>query len=111
MLLPHDGNNAEGYCRTCHSPLGIDGHCIFCANEMIEHVKKPNNAYGVRRYLTLVQVLAIEDDDKRDAELERLCKAWGVEPEKIWYDGWHLDFIETSSRLARHVVAYYTGQK
>ena len=31
MNLPEDIGNAEGYCKKCRQPLGIEGVCYFCA--------------------------------------------------------------------------------
>jgi hypothetical protein len=67
--------------------------------------RPPNNppklAFAVRRYMTLVQVLAT---DQRISTLVYLCEAWGVEP--ALYHG-AMDRLETIQRLSQHVVEYH----
>lgn len=60
----------------------------------------PKLAFEVRRYMTLVQVLAM---DKRDGlkltDLQALAQKWGVNP--------YGEYSELLQRMAQHVVEYH----
>lgn len=61
---------------------------------------EPRTAYDVRRYLTLVQVLALEETaEGRLSGLRHLARQWGV-PDAG-------EYRELVSRLAQHVTEYH----
>lgn len=66
---------------------------------------EPKTAFDYRRYITLVQALAIAEDMER---LLNLCEAWGVQ---VAYTGqnppWHFDQLGTIRNLAKHAVEYH----
>ena len=67
--------------------------------------QEPKLAYEVRRYLTLVQVLAIEDDQERHMALKALCDSWHVAP-YVDQNG-YIQYWATVNLLAQHVVQYH----
>jgi hypothetical protein len=70
---------------------------------------EPKTAYDVRRYITLVQVLALQGSDE---SIRDLCEAWDVEivedrsipPYKRRY---YMNQWATIRALARHVIEYH----
>jgi hypothetical protein len=62
--------------------------------------KKPKTTFDVRRYLTLVQILAIENHGKRHTALQYLCAKWGIDNNMMKYD-------EMIQSLAVSVVKYH----
>lgn len=61
--------------------------------------KKPLSAYDVRRYLTLVQVLALDKDEALSlTDLKTMARLWDVNP--------YGTYRELLQRLAQHVVEY-----
>jgi hypothetical protein len=69
---------------------------------------QPTLAFERRRYLTLVQVLAI--DEHGDAICE-LCERWGVEPVRLKSPMAAIDTLATIRKLAQHVVEYHREQE
>lgn len=70
---------------------------------------QPALAYDYRRYLTLVQVLAL---DNSDDGIRALCKHWNVKPvedRSVIPDSgvWPLDVAATVRALAKHAMAYH----
>lgn len=72
--------------------------------------------YNVRRYMTLVQVLALEGDtEELRGRIRFLCKSWDVWPAP---DTEHrqpngkptMDALETVRRLAQHVMDYHRDE-
>lgn len=71
--------------------------------------QKPKTAFDVRRYLTLVQVLAIS---KTDEPIRELCQKWGVEPvedrsQPPYRGRYYINVWATISKLAQHVIEYH----
>jgi len=67
----------------------------------------PKTAYDVRRYLTLVQVIARSGHNE---PVLALCEAWGIEPIT---DPTAPDCVlmwPTLIRLAQHVVEYHSAE-
>jgi hypothetical protein len=69
----------------------------------------PKTAYDVRRYITLVQVLAASGSDE---EIVRLCELWGVErvEDRSYppYRGrYYTNVWATLRKLAQHVIEYH----
>lgn len=61
---------------------------------------KPKTAYAMRRFKTLVEVLALEKSDElKLTDLQTLAKLWGVNP--------HDSYSELLQRLAKYVVEYH----
>lgn len=69
----------------------------------------PKLAFEVRRYLTLVQVLAVTETREWIPALEKLCEAWGVEPAREYLTN-RFDFAATLQKLAKHVIEYHRGE-
>lgn len=70
---------------------------------------QPALAYEYRRYITLVQVLAL---DGSDDGIRTLCKKWNVAPVEDRSvipenNVWPLDIHETVRALAKHALAYH----
>lgn len=71
----------------------------------------PKLAYEVRRYIALVQVLAL---DGSDDGIRQLCSAWDVEP--VWdysetYKGQpYLNVWATIRKLAQHAIEYHRNE-
>ena len=61
---------------------------------------KSKTAFDMRRYLTLVQTLAIENHGKRHDALQMLCRKWGIDSNMMKYD-------EVIQSLAASVIAYH----
>jgi hypothetical protein len=66
-------------------------------------VMKPKTTYDVRRHMTLVAILAQEDDYARDYGLHALMKYWGIK----WKSEYQLHPDRLISALAQHVVKYH----
>jgi len=66
--------------------------------------RKPKTAYDVRRYLTLVQVLA---QDGIAGNVIYLCELWGIEPELVNVPPAPIDHWATLRKLAQHVIEYH----
>ncbi len=66
---------------------------------------EPALAYDVRRYLTLIQVLAVEDDQQRHMAIKHLCECWQVQP-AVNTQGF-IQYWATVNLLAQHVVQYH----
>ena len=70
--------------------------------------QKPATAYDYRRYIALVQVLAISESDNG---IRHLCEEWNVAP--VWgYSETHkgkpyLNIWATIRKLAQHVIEYH----
>jgi len=68
--------------------------------------EKPKTAYDVRRYLTLVQVLALNDTKA----IRELCFSWGIEVPMITNDihGYiYPNWIGAITALAQHALDYH----
>ena len=64
---------------------------------------KPKTAYAIRRYKTLVEVLAMDKSDAlKLSDFQTLAKLWGVNP--------HGDYAELMQRLAQYVVEYHRNE-
>lgn len=62
--------------------------------------QEPKLAFDYRRYITLVQVLALDKSEGlKLTDLQVLADKWGVNP--------HGDFEELLQRLAKHAVDYH----
>lgn len=59
----------------------------------------PALAFEYRRYITLVQVLAL---DNPTSPIERLCESWHIAPGET--------FEDTVNRLAQHAIDYHRTQ-
>lgn len=67
------------------------------------HNPAPKLAFEVRRYMTLVQVLALDTSyGLKYTALQSLARVWGVNP--------HGDYSELLQRLAQHVVEYHRSE-
>jgi hypothetical protein len=66
-------------------------------------VMKPKTTYDVRRHMTLVAILAQDDDYTRDYGLHALMKYWGIK----WKSEYQLHPDRLISALAQHVVKYH----
>ena len=75
---------------------------------------EPALAYDVRRYLTLVQVLA---QDGSDEHIRALCELWGIEvvedrsipphySGRVYMNQW-----ATIKALAKHVIDYHSKEQ
>lgn len=74
---------------------------------------QPTLAFERRRYLTLVQVLAMEGSDE---PIRALCEKWGIEPvedrsQPPYRERYYLNQWATIRKLAQHVVEYHRGQE
>lgn len=75
---------------------------------------EPALAYDVRRYLTLVQVLA---QDGSDEPIRALCELWGVEIVEDrsippHYSGRaYMNQWATIKALAKHVIEYHSKEQ
>ncbi len=58
------------------------------------------SAFDRRRYIVLVQILALADHSKRHDGLQMLCKKWGINSNGLKYD-------EMIQALAKHAVIYH----
>lgn len=65
-------------------------------------------AFGWRRHITLVQVLAMEPVDV--ARMLDLCMLWDVEPVRD-ESGKDFDLYETVCALARHASDYHSAER
>jgi hypothetical protein len=65
---------------------------------------KPKTAYDVRRYITLVQVLA---QDGVAGNVIHLCELWGIEPVLVNVAPAPIDHWATLRKLAQHVIEYH----
>lgn len=65
----------------------------------------PKTAYDVRRYLTLVQVIA---QDGIAGHIIQLCELWGIEPVLVNVPPAPIDILATLRALAQHVIAYHS---
>jgi pyruvate kinase len=70
---------------------------------------KPKTAYDVRRYLTLVQVIAASGSDEA---IRQLCELWGVavvedRSEPPYRGQYYLNIWGTLRALAQHVIEYH----
>lgn len=68
----------------------------------------PTTAYDYRRYIELVQVLAMHNA----SGIEALCKAWGVErvedrSEPPYMGRYYTNVWSTIIKLAEHVIEYH----
>jgi hypothetical protein len=61
------------------------------------------SAYDKRRYLTLVAVLAQDDEYARDTGLHAIMKYWGLK----WKSEYELHPERLISALAQHAVLYH----
>lgn len=69
---------------------------------------QPATAYDVRRYMTLVQVLATADREQRVRGICALAEEWlGMPPSDVMYVS--LDSLINS--LAVHVIKYHREEK
>lgn len=67
---------------------------------------EPATAYDYRRYLALVQVLAIEDNTQQEKAILALCQGWEVSA--VWFNkGTWLNVMATVEALARHAIDYH----
>lgn len=66
--------------------------------------RKPATAYDVRRYLTLVQVLA---QDGIGGNVMYLCELWHIEPVLVNVPPAPIDTLATIQRLCQHVIEYH----
>ena len=65
---------------------------------------QPKTAYDVRRYMTLVQVLA---QDGPAGHIIHLCELWNIEPVLVNVAPAPIDHWATLRKLAQHVIAYH----
>jgi hypothetical protein len=68
---------------------------------------QPTLAFERRRYLTLVQVLALPDGEAH-AGIKELCRVWEVTPIT---QGNTIQYWATVRELAQHVVEYHREQE
>ena len=74
---------------------------------------EPALAYDVRRYLTLVQVLALDGSDEH---IRALCELWGVEivedrSEPPYRGRYYMNQWATIHALAKHVIDYHSKEQ
>ena len=72
---------------------------------------QPKTAFDVRRYLTLVQVLAMDGSDE---PIRALCELWGVEiiedrSEPPYRGRYYMNQWATIKALANHVIEYHSA--